>query len=320
MKKLLPVLLLVLFAAPLAMAQQQPQFTHYGFNGMQISPAYAGITNRPEFLSIYRYQWLGYEASFDDGGAPRTFFLSANTPVRLLHGGVGLNLMRDKIANTTVLSAALSYSFHINIGETGKLGLGVQGNVNNYKKERYRAIDDNDPSVPYNSSDTKFDLGAGVWYESETFYAGGGVTNLLHAEYAFADSANTGTGTLLGENHVYATAGYHFPLTTDLTLTPTVLLKHDTETLSFDAGGRATYLEKYWVGLNYRHEEAVSALVGVSLFQDNALRVGYALDLTTFDEAAKAATSHEVMVSYRLAEPVIRFKPPVRTPRYYFSR
>lgn len=321
MKKLLPVLLLLLLCAPVVVvAQQQPQFTHYGFNGMHISPAYAGITNRPEFTSIYRYQWLGYNASFDDGGAPQTLMLTANTPVRLLHGGVGLNLMRDQIGNTTMLSAAVSYSYHIAIGETGRLGIGVQGNLNNYKKGNYRAIDDNDPSVPYNSSDTKFDVGAGLWYESAAFYAGGGVTNLLHAEYEFADSTNTGKGTLLGENHIYVTAGYNLPVTTDLTITPTLLLKHDTESFSFDIGGRATFMEKYWAGLNYRHQEAVSALVGVSLFQDNALRVGYALDVTTFNEAAKAATSHEVMLNYRLPEPIIRFKPPVRTPRYYFTK
>lgn len=321
MKKFVPVLLFLLLLTPFwVSAQQQPQFTHYGFNGMQISPAYAGITNRPEFTSIYRYQWLGYDASFDDGGSPRTLLITAHTPVRLLHGGVGVNLMRDQIGNTTVLSAALSYAYHIQIGETGRLGLGVQGNVNNYKKGNYRAIDANDPSVPFNSSDTKFDVGAGLWYESEAFYAGGGVTNLLHAQYEFADSANTGAGTLLGENHIYVTAGYNLALTSDLTVTPTMLLKHDTESFSFDVGGRATYLEKYWVGLNYRHQEAVSALVGVSLFQDNALRVGYALDVTTFNAAAKAATSHEVMLNYRLPEPIIRFKPPVRTPRYYFSR
>ncbi|MHA6249529.1 PorP/SprF family type IX secretion system membrane protein [Pontibacter sp. CAU 1760] len=321
MKKFVPVLLFLLLLAPFwASAQQQPQFTHYGFNGMQISPAYAGITNRPEFTSIYRYQWLGYDASFDDGGSPRTLLITAHTPVRLLHGGVGINLMRDQIGNTTVLSAALSYAYHIQIGESGRLGLGVQGNVNNYKKGNYRAIDANDPNVPFNSSDTKFDVGAGLWYESETFYAGGGVTNFLHAQYEFADSANTGAGTLLGENHIYVTAGYNLALTSELTVTPTMLLKHDTESFSFDVGGRATYLEKYWVGLNYRHQEAVSALVGVSLFQDNALRVGYALDVTTFNAAAKAATSHEVMLNYRLPEPIIRFKPPVRTPRYYFSR
>ena len=60
--------------------------------------------------------------------------------------------------------------------------------------------------------------------------------------------------------------------------------------------------------------------MGVSLFQDKALRVGYALDVTTFHADAKAATSHEVMLNYRLPEPIIRFKPPVRTPRYYFAK
>ncbi|MFD2513212.1 type IX secretion system membrane protein PorP/SprF [Pontibacter locisalis] len=319
MRKLLPILVLMLFCQSFSWAQQQPQFTHYGFNGMYISPAYAGITNRPELLSIYRYQWLGYDATFDDGGSPRTLLLTAHTPVRLLHGGVGINLMRDKIGNTTFLTAALSYSFHVKIGEN-KLGLGVQGNINNIKKGRYRANDAGDPSVPYNSSDTKYDLGAGLWYESETFYAGGGVTNLLKSEYEFADSAGTGSGRLLGENHIYVTAGYHFPLTRDLVATPTVLLKHDTETISFDAGARFTYLEKYWAGVNYRYEEAVSALVGVALLQDNALRVGYALDLTTFNPDAKALTSHEVMLSYRLPEPVVRFRPPVRTPRYNFTK
>ncbi|WP_439880625.1 PorP/SprF family type IX secretion system membrane protein [Pontibacter sp. MBLB2868] len=319
MRKLLPVLVLMLICQSFSWAQQQPQFTHYGFNGMQISPAYAGITNRPELLSIYRYQWLGYNATFDDGGSPQTLLLTANTPVRLLHGGVGLNLMRDKIANTTFLSAALSYSYHIKIGEN-KLGLGIQGNINNIKKGSYRANDAGDPSVPYNSSDTKYDFGAGVWYESQTFYAGGGVTNLLQSEYEFADSARTGNGTFLAENHIYVTAGYNFPLSRDVVATPTVLLKHDTETFSFDAGARFTYAEKYWAGVNYRYEEAVSALVGVALLQDNALRIGYALDLTTFNKDAKALTSHEVMLSYRLPEPVVRFRPPIRTPRYNFTK
>ncbi|GAB3202834.1 hypothetical protein GCM10027293_30240 [Pontibacter aydingkolensis] len=303
----------------MAWGQQQPQFTHYGFNGMQISPAYTGITNRPEIMSIYRYQWLGYDATFDDGGSPQTLLLTAHAPVRLLHGGLGINLMRDKIANTTFLTAAISYSFHINIGEN-KLGLGIQGNLNNIKKGRYRAIDEGDPSVPFNTSDTKYDLGAGVWYQSETFYAGGGVTNLLNAQYEFADSARAGTGKFLGENHIYVTAGYNLAVSNNLEVTPTVLLKHDTETFSFDAGTRLTYSEKYWAGVNYRHKEAVSALIGLSLFEDNALRVGYAFDFTTFNREAKAPTSHEVMVNYRLPEPVIRFKPPVRTPRYNFSR
>jgi type IX secretion system PorP/SprF family membrane protein len=319
MKKIIPAVLLLFVCHLSSWAQQQPQFTHYGFNGMYISPAYAGITNRPEVLSLYRYQWLNYDATFDDGGSPQTLLLTAHTPVRLLRGGLGISLVQDRIANTRVQQAAISYSLHFNIGE-GKLGLGLQGNINSIRKGSYRAIDDGDPNVPFNSSDSKYDLGAGVWYESELFYAGGGVTNLLRSTYEFADSANTGRGRLLGENHIYATAGYNFALTNEFVVTPTVLLKHDTETFSFDAGTRVTFYEKYWGGLNYRHQEAVSALVGIALLQDNALRVGYAFDFTTFNREAKAPTSHEVMLSYRLPEPVVRVRPPVRTPRYNFPK
>ncbi|MBC5775807.1 type IX secretion system membrane protein PorP/SprF [Pontibacter sp. KCTC 32443] len=323
MKKLLPVFLLFLLYSQKLMAQQQPQFTHYSFNGMQLSPAYAGITNRPEVLSIFRYQWLGYDASFDDGGSPQTLLLTAHTPVRLLNGGVGITLMRDKIANTTQSGVALSYSFHIPIGEA-KLGLGVQGNYNKIKKGEYRPNQPDDPFVPLNSSDTKYDLGAGIWYESSTFYAGGGVTNLLKAEYEFSNIQDNVEddvkGTFFSENHIYATAGYHLPVANMFILTPMALVKHDTETFSFDAGAKVTYEEKYWAGVNYRHKEAVGALIGLGLFTDNSLRVGYAFDFTIFDRVAKAPTSHEVMLSYRLPEPAVRFKPPVRTPRYNFTK
>ncbi|MCP2043153.1 type IX secretion system membrane protein PorP/SprF [Pontibacter sp. HSC-36F09] len=319
MKKIIPVVLLLLICHLNSWAQQQPQFTQYGFNGMYISPAYAGITNRPEIQSIYRYQWLNYDASFDDGGSPRTLLLTAHTPVRLLKGGLGITLMQDQIANTRIQQAAISYSFHLKVGE-GKLGIGLQGNINNIRKGSYRFIDEGDPNIPFNSSDSKFDMGAGVWYESEQFYAGAGVTNLLGSSYQFMNVDNTEGGRVVGENHLYLTGGYHLPLTNQLVLTPTALLKHDTETFSFDAGARITFDEKYWGGLNFRHQEAVSALVGIAMLQDNALRVGYALDLTTFNKEAKAPTSHEVMVSYRLPEPVVRFRPPVRTPRYNFTK
>lgn len=321
MRKLLALILMVLLCQPLVMAQQQPQFTHYGFTGLQISPAFAGITKRPEISSVYRYQWLGYDASFDDGGSPQTLLISAHTPLRLLHGGVGVNLMRDKIANTTHMSVGLSYSFHLELGE-GRLGLGLQGNVNNIKKGNYRANDEGDSSIPFNSSDTKYDIGAGLWYESATFYGGAGITNLLNAKYEFTDVNNSDSdkGTLLSENHIYVTAGYNMPLTRELVLTPMALAKYDTETFSFDVGARAMYDDKYWAGLNYRYQEAVGALVGLGLLTDNSLRVGYAIDFTIFNQAAKAPTSHEVMISYRLPEPVVRMKPPVRTPRYNINR
>ncbi len=53
---LLAAVLLTVALSPAARAQQQPQFTHYAFNGMNLNPAYAGIKGYGEFTVIGRYQ------------------------------------------------------------------------------------------------------------------------------------------------------------------------------------------------------------------------------------------------------------------------
>ncbi|MEJ7661898.1 MAG: type IX secretion system membrane protein PorP/SprF [Hymenobacter sp.] len=69
------------------LAQQQPQFTHYGLNGMYLNPAYAGITGQAEINVIGRYQYLSLGNSLgDDNGSPRTGMVSASVPILLLHG------------------------------------------------------------------------------------------------------------------------------------------------------------------------------------------------------------------------------------------
>jgi hypothetical protein len=46
--------------------------------------------------------------------------------------------------------------------------------------------------------------------------------------------------------------------------------------------------------------------------------LGYAFDLVVFNANARASTSHEIMLSLRLPEPVIHIRPAIRTPRYSF--
>ena len=60
MKGTILATLLLTAAAGSAFAQQQPQFTHYGFNGMALNPAYAGIKGQGEVNLIGRYQYYNY--------------------------------------------------------------------------------------------------------------------------------------------------------------------------------------------------------------------------------------------------------------------
>jgi type IX secretion system PorP/SprF family membrane protein len=307
-----------------AMAQQQPQFSHYGFNGMYLSPAYAGITGSTEFTSIYRYQWAGYKGDFDKDGSPQTIMFTAAVPIKKLHGGLGLTLAEDALGPDINQSAQLSYSYHLNLGG-GKLGIGVQGGVYRLGKDgrKYRPVDQGDPNIFQGAVwDTKFDMGAGLWYHSDKWYVGGGVTNLLESEYTFkkkdilSDTIRTGKAVL--RKHGYLTAGVTIPVSVNVDITPTAIIKYAPEALSYEAGARATFNDKFWIGAGYRGQEAITGLAGVGLLKENSLKFGYAFDLTTFEKGAKGNTSHEVMLSYRIPASAFAPKPAIRTPRYSF--
>ncbi|GAC1370521.1 MAG: type IX secretion system membrane protein PorP/SprF [Hymenobacter sp.] len=331
MKGTLLATLLLTAAASSALAQQQPQFTHYGLNSLYLNPAYAGIKGQGEVTLIGRYQYLNYAGTFDGGGSPRTGLITVSLPVLALSGGVGLAVYYDQFGQSKMTNAALSYSQHAKLG-AGKLGFGIQGIYTYLGKGTYNAIDPDDINVPREASDHKFDAGAGIWYEAPKFYAGISLNNLARSEYSFKSGGTKGTPSrYLAENHAYATAGYNIEASSSVVVTPMVLVKavlpgsysstskyDNSKNYSFEGGVRATIDDKYWIGANYRHEESFSGLLGLSFAKDNALRVGYAFDFIAFNQDARAFSSHEIMLSYRLPKPGLVTRPAIRTPRYSF--
>lgn len=331
MKGTLLVTLLLTAAAGSALAQQQPQFTHYGLNGMYLNPAYAGIKGQGEVNLVGRYQYLNYGTFGGANGAPRTGLITVSLPILALSGGVGLAVYYDQVGQSKMTNAALSYSQHVKLG-SGKLGFGIQGVYTYLSKGTYIAIDPNDVNVPNDASDSKFDAGVGVWYEAPKFYAGLSLNNLLRSEYSFKSAGTIGDQSkYLAENHAYFTAGYNMDASSSVVVTPMVLVKavlpgkfsstskfNNTKNYSFEGGVRATIEDKYWIGANYRNQESVSGLLGVSFAKDNALRVGYAFDFIAFNQDARAFSSHEIMLSYRLPKPGLITRPAIRTPRYSF--
>ena len=314
-----------------AAAQQQPQFSQYGFNGMNLNPAYAGIKGYGEITAIGRSQYFGYNATFDDGGSPTTASLTASLPIPVLAGGLGIGVYRDRVAQLYTTNVQLSYSRHLQLGE-GKLGLGVQGIFNNIYQGRFRANDENDIYVPREGSDGKLDMGAGLWYEAPKFYVGLSANNLLRSTYKF-NSQVTASGTsarYLIENHAYLTGGYNIDLTSSVVLTPTAIVKmvlpgkfgddgkFSVRNSSYELGARATFDDRFWGGLGYRSEDALTVLGGLSFAKDNAFRLGLAYDVIAFGQDAKASSSFEIMLAYRLPKPGLTVRPAVRTPRYSF--
>jgi len=327
-------------AAIPVLAQQQPQFTHYGLNGMYLNPAYAGIKGQTEVNVIGRYQYLNLgNTQGDENGSPRTGMVSASIPILAINGGLGATVYYDQAGVSRVTNAALSYSQHINLGR-GKLGIGIQGTFTYLSKGSYRPIDQNDPYVPESGSDHKFDAGAGIWYEAPKFYAGLSLNNLFRANYTLQSAVRDVNGTIigyqntsqfLGENHAYLTAGYNIEASSSVTVTPMVLVKavlpgrydasskYDNQhNYSFEGGVRATLNDQFWAGLNYRQDESISGLLGYGFGPDNRYRIGYAFDFIAFNQAARAFSSHEILLSLRLPKALLLTRPAIRTPRYSF--
>ncbi|MFZ6009943.1 MAG: type IX secretion system membrane protein PorP/SprF [Bacteroidota bacterium] len=306
--------LLIVFTGVSAYAQQDPQFTQYMFNNLFITPGYAGVDGITQLTVMHRSQWLGYESSFGDGGAPTTQIVSFTSPIFKLRSGFGAYIVNDRLGPQNNLEAQGMFAYHLGIKEN-KLSFGIKAGIYSVSVNGtyYRYIQEGDRLIVNGKeSQIRPDIGFGVFYRSEKYYAGFGVNHLVKSEFNFGiDEARNAL-----ENHMNFTAGYFYEVNFDLKLNPTILVKTDFKEYSFDLGVIATLKDKMWGGLSFRQSEAANVLLGYSFLKDKSLKFGYAIDVIVKDRQAKENFSHEFMLSYQLPVNPGSGKKVVRTPRY----
>jgi type IX secretion system PorP/SprF family membrane protein len=295
-------------------AQQDAQFSQYMYNQIYVTPAAAGIDGVTRFTALHRSQWLGYESSFGGGGAPTSQLLTFSTPIHKLKSGFGAYVLHDKLGPQNNMEIQAMYAYHLGIKES-KLSIGLK--VGAYSQTidggEYNPIQEGDPVI-IEGKETQIrpDLGFGVMYRAEKYYAGVGFNHLTKATFDFG--INEARGSL--ENHMNFTAGYFYDVSFDLQINPTVLIKTDFNEFSFDVGIIATLRNTMWGGLSFRQAEAANLLLGYSFLKDKSLKLGYSVDIVVKDRAAKENFSHEVMLTYELPISSGGGKKVVRTPRY----
>lgn len=295
-------------------AQQDPIFSQYMFNNLYLTPAYAGVDGMTRFSAIHRSQWLGYQSSFGDGGAPTTTMVSANMPINKLKSGAGFYILNDKLGPLINQEVQLSYAYHLGIKDS-KLSFGVKAGFysQTINGTHYRYIQNGDNLIiEGKESQIRPDLGVGMFYRSEKIYAGVGFNHLLRSEFDFGvDPSKTALA-----NHLNITAGYFYEVSFDLKVQFTGALRSDLNTTQFDLAPIAYWKDTMWAGVAFRQGEAFSLLLGYSFLKDKSLKIGSSVDMVIKDAQAKENFSVEFMVMYDL--PVIPGvgKKVVRTPRY----
>lgn len=328
-------------------AQQEPQFTNYMFNTLVYNPGYAGSKEYLSAVVLHRDQWFGWGNGADSDGRPVTQTFSVHSPVNN-SVGLGLNIVQDKIGarQTTFINAV--YAYRIRFGQ-GTLSMGIQAGAMNWHanwseldfkdaRELDFAFQGSDPSQ------TIPDIGAGLFFYSEKFYAGASIPHL--AQFQLRD-LNAEEEDFVRKwarqyRHFYFTGGVAIPLKGDrLVFRPSFLIKtvgffpeffkngdlvrEIGAPSTFDIDAAFLFQKKFWLGFSFRsafagitdQNGATSSYDSVDLWSNfllgNGFRVGFAFDYPLTEIQNYSSGAFEIMLGYDLFREVEK----VNHPRYF---
>lgn len=296
MNKYLLLIILLLTGLTRARAQYDSQLSQYFMALGYYNPAYAGVAGDLNMLALARLQYIGIE------GAPKSFFINADMPLRIgkTNHGVGLVVFVDGagLYQNTHVSGQYAYKQKL-FGGTLSIGLQL-GFVNQsfdgegvfYPTSNFHQKEDQ--ALPQTQvSGMGFDINAGLYYTHKKFYAGLGVTHLNPAEVQLDEYSYmylSSTYNLI--------AGYNIQFRNPLyELQPSVFLKTDMQSFQADITARLFYNKMFNGGFSWRVNESVILLLGAKI---GSFQVGYAYDFPTTPLFKATSGSHELIVSYKL--------------------
>ncbi len=293
MKKILYITVTVLLVNSLS-AQQLPQYTQYMLNEMAINPAVAGKDNYADVRSNNRYQWTGI------ADAPRTYMLTLHSPLKNRHMGLGTQIYTDIVGPTRRVGLSLSYAYHIKVAEKTHVSLGLsagiqQWGIDGHKLHLHDAGDDN-LLVQYQTK-TVPDFGAGLYVHNDQWYIGLSAPQLYQSPIKLYEGGDA-KGKLV--THFILNGAYKIKVSDDFKVEPSFLLKYAKPApMEIDLGARVIYQEQIWLGVGYRHHDAITALIG--FMYKNYLMIGYSYDFTTTNLKKYSTGTHELMLGLRFS-------------------
>ncbi len=299
---LLALLLLVLGNMQ---AQQDAQYTQYMYNTVSVNPAYAGSRGHLSIAALYRNQWLGLD------GAPETQTLNVHTPVGYRGVGLGLSIVNDKIGPTSETYFDVDFSYTIQTSWEGRLSFGLKASAH-MLDIRYSELDEFeiDPQLQSQQDiQNKFspNIGAGVYYHTDRFYAGISAPRILETTHFDSSSVSTAKEQI----NLYLITGYVWDFNPVLKFKPTILTKAvQGAPLQVDLSANFMFNEKFIAGAAYRWDAAFSGLLGFMLSDQLMVGLAYDREITELGAATFNDGSFEIILRYDFIRNIGNLKSP----------
>ena len=198
-----------LFNSVSTLGQQESLYSHFWNVQQFYLPAMTGLENQHEAVVLARDQWIGLN------GHPRTLNVQYAQRLNKINSGLGFAYLTEKIGNSHVQKAKLSYAYHLKLGEKQLLSFGTNLGMNFLKYNWNTSTPD--PSLPDNLQ-TNFSSDFGINYKISNWQIGLGTTQ-------FTNHRKTDNFTYA--RHYYLQSFYKFRFGQQMELTPRLLVQTD---------------------------------------------------------------------------------------------
>lgn len=293
MKKII-VLFITLFTSVIMFSQQDAQYTQYMYNMSVINPAYTtGNTGIINIGALHRTQWVGVE------GAPKSSNLFVHTPINDKIE-VGFSLINDNIGDIVKENNLYAdFAYKLDLEEQGKLSFGLKAGVTFFDVNFNGLVLESgdvfsDPDFANNINKSYFNMGAGVYYNTDNYYVGLSIPNILNTQHL---DRNNGRYQGTEQAHVFFTGGYVYDINEEFKIKPAFMTKFvKGSPVTVDLTANVLYQNRIEFGLGYRFDDAFSAMANFKATPE--LRVGYAYDHIISNLGPFSSGSHELFILY----------------------
>lgn len=276
--------------------QQMPTFTQYQKATTYINPGFVGMGDGICVNGLLRQQWAGFTDSEGNKVAPETYLVTINSPMKVLHGGLGGSIIQDKLGFEKNVGINLSYSFHtsLSFADVG-IGAGVSLMNQSIDFSKLKPEQQGDPILLSSELGAMiFDGSLGIFVKTEDYYLGLSVINLLESHGKNLSTKDNQVIRYKTDRTFFVTGMYRVFLSNqDYEIDPGFMIESNLASTQYIISANVKYKDRFYTGISYRFLESVGVMVGVK-FRD--FNISYSYDVSTMKYGMPG--SHEIGLSY----------------------
>ena len=276
--------------------QGLPTFTQYQNSMVYSNPGVVGMGEGICVNGLLRQQWSGFKDAEGNKVAPETYLITINSPLKVLHGGLGGSIIQDKLGFEKNIGINLSYSYHtsLSFADIG-IGAGVSLINRSIDFSKFKPEQTGDPILLSSELGAMiFDGNLGVFIKNPNYYLGVSVVNLLESH---GKNLSTNDNTVVqykNDRTFFLTGMYRVLLSNqDYEIDPGFMIESNLASTQYIISTSVRYKDRFYGGISYRFLESVGVTVGVK-FRD--FNISYSYDINTMKYGMPG--SHEIGLSY----------------------